>query len=96
MNKLMKFANTKAGMIVAIGLVGSVVVVIAAKKATEVVSDTAADIGHAVNPLNDENVFSTGVDAVGAKISGDEHFSLGGWVYDLTHEKYDPNGVTPS
>lgn len=43
------------------------------------------DVGNAVNPLNQENVFYEGVNAVGEKLSGDQDFSLGAWLYDITH-----------
>lgn len=38
-----------------------------------------------INPLNNDNIFSSGVDAVGAKLSGNKYWSLGGWIYNITH-----------
>lgn len=46
---------------------------------------TVQAAANAVNPLNNENVFYGGVNSVGAELTGDEHFTLGGWLYDLTH-----------
>ena len=42
-------------------------------------------LGNAVNPLNNENVFYEGVNAVGESVSGQEGWSLGSWIYDITH-----------
>ncbi len=79
--KLMKFANTKVGMVAAVAVVGGVALYLAEKKARE----AAADIGHAINPVNNDNIFASGVDSVGAKLTGNENFRLGAWIYDLTH-----------
>lgn len=50
-------------------------------KATE----TAKEVGNAVNPTNPDNVFYEGVNSVGGAVTGDEHFSLGGWIYERFH-----------
>lgn len=47
--------------------------------------DTVARAGQAVNPTNPDNIFYGAVNSVGRELSGDEHFSLGGWIYDITH-----------
>ena len=44
------------------------------------------DIGQAINPVNQDNIFASGVNAVGAKLSGNKHWSLGSWIYDITHQ----------
>jgi hypothetical protein len=38
-----------------------------------------------VNPGSDQNVIYRGVNAAGSAATGDGSFSLGGWLYDLTH-----------
>jgi hypothetical protein len=81
MKKLLKFADTKAGLVVAAAAVAAVALYVAQKKARE----AAGDMGQAINPLNNDNIFSSGVDAVGARLTGDERFSLGVWIYDITH-----------
>lgn len=78
MNKLMAFFNTKAGMIAAVGVVGGIAIYVAEKKAREAISATA----NAVNPLNNDNVFASGVDGIGAKLTGESDFKLGVWIYD--------------
>lgn len=42
-------------------------------------------VGTALNPTSDRNLAYRGVNAVGAAISGRDSFSLGSWIYDLTH-----------
>ena len=79
--KLAKFANTKVGMVAAVAVVGVVVVYLAEKKAREAVGT----VGQAINPVNNDNIFASGVDSVGAKLTGDENFKLGAWIYDITH-----------
>ncbi len=49
------------------------------------VGEAAGHVGQAVNPLNPDNVFSSTTNKIGAAISGDEGWSLGGWLFDLTH-----------
>jgi hypothetical protein len=77
MKNLMKFADTKAGLVVAAAVVGGVVLYVAEKK--------VRDMGQAVNPLNNDNIFAAGVDSVGANLTGDKNFKLGGWIYDVFH-----------
>lgn len=40
---------------------------------------------NAVNPVNHDNVFSSGVNDIGSAVSGDDSFSLGAKIYDWTH-----------
>jgi len=77
--KLIEFANTKVGMVAAVAVVGAVAVYVAEKKARE----AASQIGQAINPVNSNNIFASGVDSVGAKLSGNKNFKLGGWIYDV-------------
>lgn len=42
-------------------------------------------LAQAINPVNPNNVFASSANAVGAAISGDESFSVGGGIYSLTH-----------
>ena len=43
------------------------------------------DVGNAVNPTNPENVFYEGVNSTGEALTGDEDFTLGGWIYETIH-----------
>lgn len=47
----------------------------------------AAAVGQAVNPTSRDNVAYSGVNAVGAAVSGDDSFSLGAWLYNVTHSE---------
>lgn len=48
------------------------------------VVDLAGTVGHAVNPLNQNNAAAGTVNAVGQALSGDAGWSLGTWIYDMT------------
>lgn len=43
-------------------------------------------VGNAVNPVNPDNIFNSGVNAIGSSISGDSEWTLGTWIYDVTHK----------
>lgn len=43
----------------------------------------AGDVVAAVNPVNQENIFHTGVNKIGSALSNNPDFSLGSWVYDI-------------
>lgn len=45
----------------------------------------ATDVVDAINPTNDENIFYTGVNSIGAKLTGKPSFDLGRWIYDKTN-----------
>lgn len=47
--------------------------------------DGVKAVGNAVNPVNHDNVFASGVNSVGGAITGESGFSLGGWLWDATH-----------
>lgn len=39
----------------------------------------------AVKPSSRDNVIYQGINGIGASVTGDKDFSLGGWIYDITH-----------
>ena len=78
MNKLL---NSKVGVVGAVALVGLGLAYLAERKARKV----ASDVGQAINPVNDNNIFYTGVNAVGAKLTSNENFNLGAWIYDAVN-----------
>lgn len=49
------------------------------------IEKTAAQVGNAVNPVNPDNIFYGGVNEIGSSLTGDEHFSLGSWIYEKIH-----------
>ncbi|MBO9490740.1 hypothetical protein J7384_10245 [Endozoicomonas sp. G2_1] len=77
MNDLTKIATSNTGAVIAIAVIGAAALYYSSKK--------AADVGQAVNPVNDDNIFNQGVLSVGRKITGNPHWTLGGWIYDITH-----------
>lgn len=46
----------------------------------------AAEIIPAVNPANPDNVINGGFNRVTQWLTGDDSWTLGGWVYDVTHD----------
>jgi hypothetical protein len=57
--------------------------------------EAAASAGEAVNPTSDDNLANRAVEQTGEKLTGDEHFSLGSWAYDVTHDEPDVIGDKP-
>ncbi len=79
-----QFAKSAGGpigvAIAVIGVVGVVWVIFG-----ERIKEGLAAAGNAVNPTSDRNLAYRGVNSVGAALSGDASWSLGSWLYDLTH-----------
>ena len=75
----MMFSNKQ---LIGIGVAGLFTVLYLKGKAEK----AASDVVDAVNPLNQENVFYGGVNALGKKLTGDPHFTLGGWTYEVFNE----------
>lgn len=56
-------------------------------------AQAVTDVAQAVNPLNHDNIFAGAVNAVGEAVSepdsagmnADGSWSLGGWIFDVTH-----------
>lgn len=74
------------------GLALGVVVlgVLAAKTAAAGIKAAAPKI----DPTSDQNlVYDNVIGGVGRAVSGDQSWSLGGWLYDVTHPAYDPNAA---
>lgn len=42
------------------------------------------------NPASDQNFVYRGVNGMGSSLTGDQHFTLGGWLYDVTHPEPKP------
>lgn len=63
--------------VVVVGLFGVVVVWYVEHKAHAVLE--------AVNPVSEDNVINQGIQAIGTAVSGEQGWTLGGWLYDITH-----------
>jgi hypothetical protein len=79
-----KLADLTPTNVAAIALVAVVAIVYVKRKA----------IGDALNPASDKNLAYTGVNAVGAAVTGDKDFTLGGAVYEATHDPRVPGDPT--
>lgn len=62
--------------------IGGLVLYKTATKGAAVVKTLATET---LNPASDKNIVNAGVTQAGAAITGDKDWTLGGWVYDLTH-----------
>lgn len=56
-----------------------------AGKAVDYVADAAQAAAPYVNPASNQNVIYTGINGIGGAVSGEENWTLGGWLYDVTH-----------
>ncbi|GAA5133142.1 hypothetical protein [Thalassotalea piscium] len=71
---LSKFLDTKSGAVITVAVVGVAVLYFGEKKARQAAA--------AVTPTNPNNIFAGGVDAIGANLTDNANFSLGGWLYE--------------
>lgn len=74
----MNFTDKQLLIIFGVVVVGGVV-------AYDQASRAAGSLVGYVNPASPSNIFYAGVNAVGASISGSESWSLGEWLYDISH-----------
>jgi len=70
-----KLIGTTAGQATVLVGLGVLVVYMAERKAKQAAM--------AISPTNPDNIFAAGVDGVGASLTGNENFKLGGWLYDV-------------
>jgi hypothetical protein len=73
--------NITAQTVAAVAVSGVVIYWLAKQEAKA----AAQSVGEAINPVNPENIFYEGVNAAGEVLTGEEGFTLGGWIYDMTH-----------
>lgn len=68
---------------------GAVVVLVVLWYAKNKVSQAAGAVGdvltHELNPASDQNLVYSGISGLGASVSGKDDWTLGGWIYDVTH-----------
>ena len=82
---ILKYPKTSAALAVVV-VVGTAYAV---KRAKGAALGLASDLGSAVNPLNPGNVFNATFNEVTRKVTGDDGFSFGGWIYEITHPGWD-------
>ena len=86
-----KLLNTDAAKWAAVAAVAAVALYFIGRGVAGALPGAAATVGNAINPVNPDNIFAGGVNAVGGALSGSSDWSLGSWLYDVTHDDYDPN-----
>lgn len=62
-------------------------VIYTAKKGYEQAKELVKDTGEAINPASTNNIVYRSVNGVGAAVTGNQSFSLGSWLYDITHKE---------
>ncbi len=78
----MKSDEVKGYLYMGAAVVGAYLVYKATTKTAAVVKDVAT----ALNPADSQNIVNRGVTGLGAWATGDAGWTLGGWIYDLTHD----------
>lgn len=79
--KAAKFLASPTGTVLVVGVLGVVVMSVAAYGAKSA-ADNAVE---AISPTNPDNIFASGVNNIGKSLSGKDNWNLGGWIYDITH-----------
>lgn len=79
--QIIQFITTPAGQITVAAAVVGVAAFVAARQAKKVAT--------AINPINENNIFYSGVNAVGEYVT-DEPFNLGYWLYDVINKDDKP------
>lgn len=72
------------GALAALAAVG---IIVYAKGKLPAVGAAVGDTLHAVNPFNQENVFYTGVNSLGARASGDQNWNLGARLWEVMNPR---------
>lgn len=62
------------------GIVGGVV-----DGAVGVIEGAYDGLPNAIKPSSHDNIINQGVNRIGEELTGDPNFTLGGWIYDITH-----------
>lgn len=64
----------------ATGVVGGVV-----SATGDIIADGYNSIPNAIKPSSPDNIANQATNKIGAALTGDKNFTLGGWIYDVTH-----------
>jgi hypothetical protein len=77
--------------------VAAVVALVLIQRVAKGAAQVAQDVGHAVDPTNQDNIFNRGVTAVGKSVTGKDNWSLGTQIYDWLHpDAPEVTGVQPA
>lgn len=66
---------------------GAIAVAYTVYKTGQAVDAVGEVVAKDLNPANKNNIINKGVSSLGATISGNDNWTLGGWVYDVTHPR---------
>ena len=70
---------------IGLGVAAIVAVLYLARRVGGAAAQAANAIVPSINPADSRNIVNRAVAGVGAAITGDSDFTLGGWIYDITH-----------
>ena len=79
------FLDSRAAMVGVGVLAVAVVGYFVAKKIGGAAGAAAKAVGTAINPTSDQNLAYRAVTGIGAAVTGSDSWSLGSWLYDVTH-----------
>lgn len=77
--------NVKVAFMIGGALAAAYYVYKLKQSAEQAVEAVKTVIQEDINPASSKNIAYSGVNSIGAKLTGDDSFSLGGWVYDKLH-----------
>lgn len=80
----MKVALNSSGVFALAAVAAGVLVLV-------VIARKGGAVAAAVNPADADNLVNRAVTGAGQTMSGDSAWTLGGWIYELTHAPYEPN-----
>ena len=80
-----RLMDTGTAKLVALGGAAAVVALVLYKVATKGAAAAKTLVTETLNPASSNNIVNQGVTSLGAAVTGDKSFTLGGWFYDATH-----------
>lgn len=80
----MKTKAVSGDLLVKIGIGAGLLVIayVLLKKTGGAAAAVAEKVGAAVNPANPDNIVNQGVTSVGKAVTGNDNWTLGGWLYE--------------
>ena len=93
MAKLDPVGTLQIALIVGAGVAVYLIATRAFKTGEKIVDAAKGVITKDLNPASSDNIVNRAVSAVGGALTGQDDFSLGSWIYDITHKDYNPSNV---
>lgn len=81
----MKVALNGTAILALAGIAAVGVIVWRGSKLAGQAGDAITAAADKVNPANPDNVVNQAVTGIGKTVTGNENWTFGGWIYDMTH-----------